>query len=85
MADQPGRVGVLDQAGGVADDAGDADTDGAGAPGFGFELGDEAGDGIEGGAVVARGGDAAAGGDDRACVQRDAFDLGAAEVDADLH
>jgi hypothetical protein len=61
-ADEPGGVGVLDEAGGVGDDAGDADTDGALLASFGFQLSDEAGDGIEGGGVGAGGGDAAVGG-----------------------
>ena len=52
VAVEPSGVGVLDQAGGAGDDAGDADPDGTGAAGLRLELGDQAGDGVEAGLVV---------------------------------
>ena len=85
-ADEPGGVGVLDQSGGVADDAGNADAHGAGAPRFGLDLLDEARDRVEGaGVVVTWRGDPAPDGDGRVRVEADSFDLGAAQINADLH
>ncbi len=86
LAVEPGGVGVLDQAGGADDGAGDADANGAGLAGQGLHGLDEALDGGEGGGVVAlRGGDAAAVELVAVVVEGDGFDLGAAEVDTDPH
>ncbi len=84
-ADEPDGVGVLDQAGGASDNSWDADADGALFAGFGFQLSDEAYDRVDGGGVVARGWDPAAGGDDIIGGQGDGFDLGAAQINPDLH
>jgi hypothetical protein len=82
---EPDRVGVLDQTGGAGDDPGDADAHRAGPAGLPLQLGDQAGDGVEGAVVVAGGGKPAAGSDDVLGGESDGFDLGPAEVDADLH
>ena len=82
--DEPGGVGVLDQAGGRRDGAGNADADGAGGADRLLEFGDERGDGGDLSVIVAggRGGALAiqlapVGG------ERNDLQLSAAEVDAD--
>ena len=83
---QPGRIGVLDQPGRRRDRAGDPDADGAGLTDLLLDLAHEAGDRAQRARVVAS----------RRCDpppqplvpvagDRDPFDLGAAQVDADPH
>ncbi len=83
-ADEPGRVGVLDQASGRRDRAGNADADRAARAGGPLKLGDERGDGGDLAVIVAgrRGGPLA---EELAPIggERDDFELGAAEIDAD--
>ena len=84
--DEPGGIGVLDQAGGGRDGAGDGDADACRGAGACLEAGDQFGDGGDGGLVTAgRRGDAQARLLGPVRRQRHAFDLGAAEVDADTH
>ena len=82
---EPGGVRVLDQAGSAGDDAGDADADGAAAPGLRLQLGDEPDDGVQSAFVLPWGRHAPSGGDDAVGRERDGFRLGAPQVDADLH
>ena len=84
-ADEPGGVRVLDQAGGVGDHAGDADANRTGLARFGLELGDQSGDGVETGTVVAQGWNPAAGGDDGVGGEGDGFGLGPTQINADPH
>ena len=41
MADQPGRIGILDQPGGRRQGAGNADADMGDRPGLGFHVADQ--------------------------------------------
>jgi len=85
-ADQAGRVGVLDQAAGLRFGTRNRDPDAALPAQFGFGLLDQAADRLDGGAVVAlRRGDATTQAFAAIIGQRDDFDLGAAEVDAQPH
>ena len=85
LADQPRRVGVLDEAGRGAIVPGMPMPTVARGPGGLFEIGDERSDGIErGGVVITRRVNAQAR-ELATAVERDAFDLRAAEIDPDAH
>ena len=87
MADQPGRIGILDQAGGRGEGAGDADADMRDRRTCRrLQAIDQAANGFNGGVVVALWrGNAAARGDRPGVVQHQAFDLGAAKVNSGAH
>ena len=86
MAVEPGGIGVLDQAIGGADAAGNSGPNGPAPAGLPLQLVDERGHGGDAGAVVAAGRiDAQAGELVAGVVEGERFDLGAAEVDADAH
>ena len=81
---EPGRVRVLDQAGGGGDRARDPDADGAAPARLRLDLGDQRGDRLEGrGVVVARRGHAPPRADGVVPVEGDGLDLRPAEIDAD--
>src|SRR5690606_735689 len=84
--DEPGGVGVLDEAGGGRDDAGNADADRRRAAVAGLQPMDERRNRGKGGVVVPTGrGHALPAQLASAGVERDALNLGPAEVDADSH
>ena len=84
MADQPDGIGILDQAGGRRDRAGNAHTDGAGCPGFAFHCLRQVAQGGQRGTVIAAWRRDASTHPDRAIALKcDSLDLGAAEVYAD--
>src|SRR5688572_12020997 len=79
LADEPGRVGVLDQAGGLRFRSGDSDPDGA-LPGVAHKRPNRS----DGGRVIAaRGGNALTKHFAPVAVERYRLDLRAAEIDAD--
>jgi hypothetical protein len=82
-ADQPGRIGVLDEAV-FGDRAGNADADRSADPGLAFDRRDQPGDRRDRAGIIARRGrHAAAPAQPAAAVDQGRFDLAAAEVDAD--
>ena len=85
-ADDPGGIGVLDPPGGGRQGAGNADADTAAAAGLPLQSQDEIGDGFQGRPVISLGaGQAAAGQSFARFVEDNAFDLGAAQINADSH
>ncbi len=86
LADQPGGVRVLDEAGGGREGARHPDADAAPTAGLRFEVADEAGHRLERRRVVVAGGRHPAPGELRPVVaERHALDLRAAEVEPDPH
>ena len=83
VAVQGDGVGALDQAGGGADDARDADADCGGDAEAGFAVANQGGDGAERVGVAGGRGDAVTEDLRAGRAEGDDFDLGAAEVDAD--